>query len=198
MKGYSFCIISDLRRPEKLAALVASIERLNVPAYEALVSVDVPRTARLGWLRNSVCARAKYDYLVVTDDDILFLDNFYTGLVKFGEKYDVLSCVLLNPDGTRHWDWMTYGGPTGHHLLDYDIIDDGHVYPPGGLVVMKRKVWEQVKWNDDIGFQDGAAEDVDFGERLHKAGYYIQFNPYSTAIHDDPRYTQHGDVVMRG
>jgi len=28
---------------------------------------------------------AKYDHLIIADDDILFHEDFYLGLVKFGE-----------------------------------------------------------------------------------------------------------------
>jgi GT2 family glycosyltransferase len=151
----------------------------------------------LGALRNRACKRAKGTHLIVCDDDILFAPDFYKGLLQYGEDYDVLACKLMNPNGTRHWDWSTYGGPTGHHLLDYDEPDDGYAYPPGGLVVLKRATFERVQWSETIGFQVGAAEDVDYGERLHAAGYTMKFNPYSIAVHNDPRYTQQGRIVIR-
>jgi hypothetical protein len=193
----SFAVITDMRRPEKLAACVQSIQALKIPRFEINVSIDYKGEGKLGALRNRACKKAIYGTMVVCDDDILFRDDFYQGLERYGDDWDVLSCILLNPDGTRHWDWMTYGGPTGHHLLGYDEPDDGNVYPPGGLCILKYATFLKVRWSEEIGFQQGAAEDVDYGIRLHKAGYQVKFNPYCTAVHDDPRYTQSGKVVIR-
>jgi GT2 family glycosyltransferase len=62
-------------------------------------------------------------------------------------------------------------------------------------MTMKRKVFETTKWSDKLGFYAG--EDIDFSIRVHQAGYHIIYNPYSTAMHMDERYTSEGksDVV---
>jgi GT2 family glycosyltransferase len=65
----------------------------------------------------------------------------------------------------------------------------------GGLTIMKRWVWDKVKWDDSLGFYQ--MEDVDFTRRLQDAGVRIAFNPYSTVTHDDRRYTQSGKFVLR-
>src|SRR5690606_30303479 len=114
--GYSFCIITNGRRPEKLRRQVESIRALGLPEYEILVGgefderipgvryIDLTaaaRAGRLGKMRNALTAVARHDHVVVSDDDLVFTPGFAEGLRRFGEGYDAMSVRLLNPDGTR-------------------------------------------------------------------------------------------------
>lgn len=208
--GWSFCIITNGKRPEKLNASIASIRALNIPNCEILVGGEVPaelvsgvtvvpvvdaaRNGRLGEMRNRLTEQARYDHLVVADDDLLFHADFHSGLQQFGDAWDVLCVRFLNPDGTRFWDWATHGGEYGHQLLDYTETDP-YVYVTGGLCVLKGHVSDTVKWDEGRGFYQG--EDVDFSARLRSAGITPRFNIHSTVTHDDDRYSQHGCVVIR-
>ncbi|MEW6304181.1 MAG: glycosyltransferase family 29 protein [Verrucomicrobiota bacterium] len=208
--GWSFCLITNGRRPEKLHAEIASIRALNMPRCEILVggepppgldadirvvpAVDAARDGRLGEMRNRLVEAARYDHLVVADDDLLFHEDFFRGIQAFGPDWDVMCVRLLNPDGTRFWDWATHGGPRGHRLLDYTETDP-HLYVTGGLCIMKAHVAGRVAWDDGRGFYQG--EDLDFSARLRAAGIVPRFNPHSSVTHDDPRYTRRGHVVAR-
>ena len=210
LPGYSFCIITHGQRAEKLRQQIASIRALNIPAFEILVGGEVPagldkdilivpvpdaaRNGRLGEMRNRLVERARFDHLVVSDDDMLFHADFYTGLQQFGEDYDLLCSRLLNPDGTRFWDWATVGGPRGQTILDYDEVDP-FTYITGGLCVMKASVATRVQWDEGRGFYQ--AEDLDFSRRLQRAGFTLKFNRHSTVTHNDARYTLDGPVVVR-
>jgi glycosyltransferase involved in cell wall biosynthesis len=189
---YSFCIITDNREPDKLNQTLASIHRLNIEDYEIHIAIDEKLTGRLGHLRNRACESSSGDVLIVADDDLVFHTDFYTGLLEYGDDWDVLSCRILNPDGSRFWDWKAHNG--NDYLLDYDETSP-HQSLTGGLTIMKRWVWDKVKWDDQIGFYQ--MEDVDYSCRLKEAGVRIAFNPHSTVTHDDPRYTQSGKFVLR-
>jgi len=207
-EGFSFCIITNGKRPKKLAAEIASIRALQIPVCEILVGGDVAaamqgvitvpmpeaaRAGRLGEMRNRLMEHSRYDHLVMADDDLLFQPDFYQGLRQYGDNYEVLCVRFLNLDGTRFWDWATIGGPRGHRLLEYNETDP-NVYVTGGLCVMKAAVAARVRWDEKLGFYQ--AEDVDFSRRLHEAGISIKFNPFSTVVHTDARYTQMGSVAM--
>ena len=206
--GVSFCIITNGKRPEKLHREIASIHALGMPDYEILVGGEVPdgldrvrvvqapdaaRGGRLGEMRNRLTEQARFDHLVVADDDLVFLADFYDGLLRFGEDYEVQCVRLLNPDGTRYWDWSTFGGPRGHVLLSYAETDP-HVYVTGGLCIMKTSVARRLKWDEGIGYYEG--EDIEFSFRLRAAGISIKFNSHSTVIHHDLRLTQFGEIVI--
>jgi hypothetical protein len=209
--GVSFCIITDGSRPLQLRNEVESIIALNIPEFEILIGgkpaldlvhpaiqsvpmIELAHEGRLGALRNGLCRRARFDLLVVADDDLRFEPDFYTGLQAFPGDYDVLCVRFLNPDGSRYWDWAAHRGKLEHVLLDYDATDD-HVYVTGGLCIMKASVLRTVQWDETLRI--GQGEDVDFSRRLHAAGLRIAFNHRCTVIHDDPRNTQVGNVVAR-
>lgn len=205
----SFCLITNGKRPEKLRCEIESIRALGIPEYEILVGGEVPagfedviivpvvdgaRNGRLGEMRNRLVERARFPHLVVADDDMVFHKDFYAGLQRFGPDYEVQCVRLLNPDGTRFWDWATCGGTKGQRLLAYGD-HDSHIYPTGGFCVIKAEVARQVRWDESRGFYQG--EDVDFAARLRNRGITISCNRFSTVTHDDPRYTQRGDQVVR-
>ena len=105
-----------------------------------------------------------------------------------------MTCRILNPDGTRYWDWAVWRGPEGQALIPYDWSDYSNVYITGGFIVAQRYVFEQVLWDDTKGFYE--QEDIDFSERLKRFGYRIQMNVHSSVVHHGP-YTQQGDYVIR-
>lgn len=188
---YSFCIITDNQEPQKLNDLIKSIRSQGME-HEILISVDKDKSGRLGMLRNKACRQAQGDILIVLDDDMVLHDCFYSGLKRYGNDFDVLSCVILNPDGSRYWDWKVNKNGL-NWLLDYGDIEES-VSITGGLCIMKREVFESVQWDNERGFYKD--EDVDFSDRLKRAGFRIDFNPWSTVTHNGP-YTQKGIGVFR-
>ncbi|WP_309672451.1 glycosyltransferase [Gemmatimonas sp.] len=208
--GFSFCLITDGRRPQQLAEEIATIRALQLPAYEIIVAGRVPfavdgvrvidaahhaLVGQLGAMRNLACAAARFDHLIVADDDMRFHLDFANGLrylVAHGADVDVLCVRLLNPDGTRYWDWATSGGPRGHILLDYRETDP-FVYVTGGLAIMKATVHDAVRWDDVRGFYAG--EDLDWSSRVRAAGFRIGLCVDATVTHDDARYTRQGHTL---
>ncbi len=207
---FSFCIITDGKEPIKLLSELLSIHSQTAQAskevivvgrmnpifmrvwdtyagkyqfFDASISADL---GQLGAMRNYACSKASGHYLIVSDDDILYAPDFLVGIMRLGE-FDVAASHIINPDGSRFWDWATFGGPNGHHLLDYNNQDDSYVYVTGGLMTMRRRVFEAVQWSDRLGFYEN--EDIDFAVRLHQAGLCIVYNPLSTAIHMDETYS---------
>lgn len=203
----SFCIITDGKELNKLQAQIDSIDALKIPGYEIIVSgnphvglpvdfiVPMPHTARqgrLGALRNGAVSVASGDIIVVTDDDMLFWADWYEGLLSYAGEWDVMACRILNPDGSRYWDWKCHDKDK-NWLLEYNKTDE-LISLTGGLTIMKSHVRERVQWNDELGFNQ--AEDVDFTNKLKAAGMKIVFNPLATITHDAP-YTQIGIGVFK-
>lgn len=191
--GFSFCIITDNKEPQKLDREIESIHALNIPVYEINIVVDdTPPFGRTGTLRNKVCRLAKYDHLIVADDDLIFHNDFYKGLITFGEDYDVAACKILNPDGSRFYDWKIYVNGK-NYLIGYDQVHPD-ISLTSGIYIMKQWVFTKIQWDDGLGYYEG--EDVDFSDRLKKAGIRIAINPFCTVTHDAP-YKQAGRSVLR-
>ena len=56
---------------------------------------------------------------------MIFHADFANGLrhlVAHTADVDVLCVRLLNPDGTRYWDWATFGGPRGQQRAEVTAI----------------------------------------------------------------------------
>lgn len=208
--GWSFCVVTDGRRPHKLRREIRSIRRLRIPVCEILVAGSPPAhldgvtaivmheaasQGRLGAMRTALAQRARYERLVVCDDDLIFRPDFRAGVERHGDDFDALAVRVLNPDGTRYWDRCTLGGERGHRLLDYDESGDEGVYVSGAVSVLRRRVALEVGWNPRLRFYE--AEDVDFSRRLVAAGHRIEFCREASVLHDDVRYGQEGLVVRR-
>ena len=188
----SFVIITDNQEPDKLANAIDSIRAQHVPGAELFVIEDRRRSGKLGLLRNTGCRKADNPILVVMDDDIYLHDGWFEGLKAAGDDWDILACKILNPDGTRYWDWK-FNINGLNELMDYDQTSP-HVSLTGGLTIMKRQVFEKVQWDETKGFYQ--AEDVDWTNRAKAAGFRIDFNPHCTVTHDGP-YTQVEKWVIR-
>jgi len=202
----SFCIITDGMEPEKLDAQIESIRALGCKS-EIIVSgnphvgadadliVAMPHTAkqgRLGALRNGAVGSASGEIIIVTDDDMTFFPQWDRMIEEFPGEWDVMSCVILNPDGSRYWDWKAHENGM-NWLLPYDSTDPRQSLT-GGLTIMKDYVAKAVHWDDDRGFNQ--SEDVDFTNRLKKAGFRIVMNP-AAAIRHNGNYSQSGIAVIK-
>lgn len=206
----TYGIITHGRRPEKLRRHLDSLRALHIPVCEILVAGEPPadlgpdvtvvpaaaaaRQGRVSELRNLLLDRARHDLAVVADDDMILHADFYKGLCR-GRDFDALAVRILNPDGTRYWDWATFGGPRGHCLLEPGESDP-FVYLTGGIMALRSEVARSgVRGDAALGSCD--QEDVEFSRRLKRAGFRLQFNPFSTVTHDDARCVQDGPIVLR-
>jgi hypothetical protein len=199
----TFSIITNGANPPLLHREIESIEGACPPgSYEIIVvgepPVGLPDTVKKIWdpqsarggkictLRNRGVAAAEGDIIVAVDDDFIFPENFYEELSIPGREWDVMVTRIINPDGTRFWDWSTLGGPKGHVLLPYGQ-GDPHLYLTGGFIIMKSHVAKSVPWPEERGFYE--EEDVYFSRDLLSRGYKIAFNMKIVMTHNDRRYT---------
>jgi glycosyltransferase involved in cell wall biosynthesis len=147
-EAISFCVVSTSGKLDRVRKVVTSIQQQSLPAREIIVCGDVPgglddtvirlsciRAAeenRVGELRNRACQRASEDIIVVCDDNTILRKGFIEEVLK-SRPIELLVPRIENPDGTRYWDWATFGGPKGHALLSYNETDpyayvDGSIY----------------------------------------------------------------------
>ena len=203
----SFCVITGGLKPAMLETTVKRLVAMqgpddciviagNVetdPRWTAVVLPEAAAAGQITVLRNAAARRSSGKILVFLDDDILLEPGWIDAVAQSLTSYDLVGTRLLNPDGTRHWDWAMKTGEE-HRLLEYGIWHDA-VYITGGLNAMRRIVWESTLWNESLMF--GQGEDVDLSRRVLEAGFSIGFCSSATAIHSDPHYTQFGDVTIR-
>jgi len=205
---WCFGIITDGKGNELLKQVIRSVEIASgvspmvcgetsfVPISNSLKihAPELARDGRLGAMRNLLAEQCyNCDVAVLMDDDIILDKDFVHGFDKFGyDDWDVASCKIHNPDGTRYWDWKIHLNGL-NWLIPYDKTSK-HISLTGGLIIAKSHIFDMVCWNPSLGFYE--QEDVEFSNILQRQKYKIAFNPYSTAVHMGP-YTQRGDGVYR-
>jgi hypothetical protein len=205
----SFCIITNGKRPEALRNLLSSILRQNVPQFEIIISgnwrpdgaliyapcEDAAASGHLGRMRNLAVARARFDNVVVLDDDMLLAPAWYQALCAYRRPFDILTSQIRLPDGGRYWDHATIGGPRGHVILADGECDENVYMTGGGAWVMRRQVADSVVWDESRAFYEG--EDVDFSRRCQREGFQISHCHEMIVFHDDASYTTVGRRVLR-
>lgn len=146
-----------------LKRLLKSIDLAGFPqdSMEVIVVGAVPDTAtvsnyigaanfaRMGLvshLRNLALDAANGDIIIHCDDDIMFTPGYWEAVSKtLDSPWDILCTRLLNPNGTRYWDWTAYYPGRGQTLLPYDSQDD-YVYATGGHGIYRRSFFESIRW----------------------------------------------------
>lgn len=197
MNCWTFGIVSDGQRKEWVEREIKSIAALKIPHYEIIICGAyrgkmyehvrvIPFAAektKLGAHKNVICENAKYENIAVTHDKYIFHKDWYKGMKKYGNYFEVLSCIILEKDGKRSGDWLSYGKkwkniPDNGKLeyRDWDI----HCYIGGGLNILKKSVWRKVKWDDSLGLNDG--DDVILSQGFHNNGFVPRFNSYSKCL----------------
>ncbi len=212
-RGYSFGIITNGKRNEKLVRLIESIYRQNLTRdrYEILIAgtVDELQLApdirtfpmdqaasegRLGAMRNVLARAAGFNKFVCLDDDFLLHPQWADAIEEIQGDFDVATGIIVNPDLSRYCDWVNII-ENFTFLRAYHETFDKCQYVTGGYGIYKDFIFEDHSWNDELGFYQG--EDVSFSKRLFDAGYELKFIPKAIVMHDDERYRQKGYGVIR-
>lgn len=207
--SHSFCIITNGKRDGLIRTVIQSIQAQKIAEYEIILAgihrdepgilyipaEDAAVGGRLGEMRNMAVARARYENIVILDDDIILSPHWYAAFSAYSDNFDILTSQIRLPDGGRYFDHVTTGGSRGQAFLDIDE-DDDHVYMTGGGGwVMKRHVAKCVSWDQDRVFYQ--EEDVDFSRRCQAQGYKISHNHEMVVYHADPTYTNIGKSLKR-
>jgi polyhydroxyalkanoate synthesis regulator phasin len=211
--GYSFGIITNGKRNEKLANLITSIRNQSLPndRYEVLIagSVDEIRgydqirkfsmdqaasEGRLGAMRNVLAKAAAFNKFVSLDDDFLLHPKWAEAVEEIGGNFDIATGIIVNPDLSRYCDWVNII-ENYTFLRAYHEAFDKCQYVTGGYGIYKDFIFLEHSWNDNLGFYQG--EDVSFSKRLFDAGYQLKFVPKAVVMHDDENYRQKGYGVIR-
>ena len=195
---WTFGIITKGERDDWLEEIIKSIRDQNIPNYEIIICGTykdrkeknfkyIPFFERddRAWItkkKNLISKEAKYENICIIHDRIVFNKNWFKGMKKYGNCFDVLcNQQTLKNKGIRTGDWLTYGyeklgSPYGISQLKYNDWDY-YVYMGGQLSILKKSVWEVCPWNETLYWGE---EDVELSFRFRDLGYLIRFNEFSS------------------
>lgn len=199
--GISFCVITGGHRPDMMEALIQSIVAQRIPAFEILVcgkyrndprvdhieTKEWAETAAVCKMRNFNAARARYDTVIILDDDVTFAPDWWEN-IKRHTGFDLAGCRGLDPMGNRWWDYQKIerGNPLASpELLDY-AAEDPESYISGYFMMMRWDVWNAVKFDETR--RNYQHDDIDFCHRVKDAGFTLKVFPDAVVTHHvDPR-----------
>jgi len=145
---FTFGIIT-FNNIENINKIINSIERQNIPNYEIII-VGCNKTFNLTslnklkrkncscipfdesiysvWItkkKNLITQNAKYENVVYMHDYIILEDNWYSGYLEYGNKFDIIINPIKNLDGTRFRDWVL----NIHFLQGLYLINENRTKP---------------------------------------------------------------------
>jgi hypothetical protein len=127
--------------------------------------------------KNIGVMKASYNNVVMTHDYITLIPGWKAGFEKFGD-FNACANIVLNKDGKRYTDWLTFDHPTlKQTLIPYTASYHGYQYLNGTYIVVKRDFMLDNMWDENLRAFDG--EDVEWSKRIQKK-IILTFNPYST------------------
>ncbi|MFH1470292.1 MAG: hypothetical protein ABIF01_00935 [Candidatus Micrarchaeota archaeon] len=220
---WTFGIITNGKKDDAVDRIIESIQAQGIKECEIIVCgkydgkkkkevalIEFGEKDELGWItkkKNLIASKAKYQNLAILHDRIFPSSDWYTGMKKYGNYFEVLTCRVLK-DNKRAGDWVTTGrdlrslfnrsaygdsdealrrsdAPPVIGLLEYNDWDEG-VYIPGFFNIMKRRIWERCPYNETLFWNE--FEDGELSALHHKLGIVPRFNPHSTCNTDEFRF----------
>ncbi len=181
-----------------LNTIINSIEALKIPQYEILIigNCDIQRDntkiipfnehIKNGWIshkKNLLSHLAKFENLCIFHDYMVFDPQWYNEFVKFGDNWDVCMNQLINADGIRFRDWLTWDSDNiimyPNTILQLDYADHSHLnrmYVSGSYFCAKKSFLLQNPFDETRGW--GQGEDVEWSLRVRSFWNY-RCNPAS-------------------
>jgi hypothetical protein len=188
-KGWSIVVVTGGNANESLSALVRSAEN-ELLASPAEIIIVGPKNAKLdfvpkikviffeyqelglapGWItrkKNLGVKMCSYDKVAVCHDYIVFKPGWKKGFDEFGDDFEVCVNMILNRDGNRFRDWITWDYPgIGPGLLPYSAKCNEYQIISGTFFIVKRDFFishpldEKLRW--------GEGEDAEWSMRVRK------------------------------
>ncbi|OGF26070.1 hypothetical protein A2303_04695 [Candidatus Falkowbacteria bacterium RIFOXYB2_FULL_47_14] len=197
--GWSIVITTGGQAPDYLLKLISSAEReLSGTPHEVIVvgpknlNIQIKPQSNIrhliyrelrwspGWItrkKNLGVASTRFDKIVVCHDYVHFLPGWKKGFDKFGENFDVCMNIILNNDGSRFRDWITWDYPNiGVGLLPYHAECTPYQIISGTYFVAKRNFYLNNPLNEKLRWGEG--EDVEWSRRIRKITKF-KLNTYS-------------------
>lgn len=214
---WSFGIVTNGDRDDWIELIIESIKKQGIPQYEIIfcgkyknrpekniIYIPFNERADRGWItkkKNLIVEKAKYENLCIIHDRLVLNSNWYRGMKKYGNAFELLGCIQRQKNGEQAGDWLTWGGPlySFYKIAGLEYTNwDFNTYLSGQLVIIKKSIYKKVLWDETTFWipktQRDLVADGDFSFRARDIGNLIRFNHYSSCLALSWR---HGYVPLR-
>lgn len=201
MDKWTFGILTNGTRDSLVDKEIESILKMKIQYTEIIICGDYKNENKykikrvdfikpeIGWItkkKNLICEIAKYENIVINHDRFVFDDEWYEGMKKYGNYFEVLCCKIKTTNDRRVDDWTTYGTDfaqvplIGHQgLLEYNDWDK-NIHIDGGLYILKKSILKKASWDNKLFW--GQNEDVILSRDFSLSGIVPRLNPFSCCI----------------
>jgi hypothetical protein len=146
--------------------------------------IPFDNSPRITVKKNLITENATKENIVFLHDYFGFDDQWYQGYLEFGDHWDICMNIILNTDGSRFRDWVTWDAPENQDingktglLAPYSYDKQEYMYISGGYWVAKKSVMEKEPLNKWL--QQCECEDLEWSKRVLRKGYKYKMNTMS-------------------
>lgn len=216
---WSFGIVSDGRKNERILQIVDRISKLKIPEYEVLICGPSPSNILPDFVKviddsdcyndiripickkkNKIITNAKFNNLVIIHDRIMFPLDWYEKISKYGNYFDTLSLKILDEVTlTKNVnDYLLFSDETFGVFKDINMFKkkkwSSKLFIDGSIFIIKKHIALQNQLSDYLNW--GEKEDVDFSKRLYLNGflYFYYDDCYVTSM----TYSKKGNTQRDG
>lgn len=188
---FTFGIITDGSQPNRVNRMIKSINKQEIPEHEIIIVggqedgewtdnvVHVPfdETIKPAWItrkKNLIAKLARFNNIVYMHDYIILTDEWYRGFQEFTDQFHVCMTPIINANGGRFRDWVTWGDhdydafskqdSPGMVLPPYHYKKTERMYISGSYWVVKRGYMRLHPLNERLSWGEG--EDVEWSLQL--------------------------------
>tara|TARA_Y100000389_G_scaffold2164_1_gene2199 strand:+ start:20798 stop:21466 length:669 start_codon:yes stop_codon:yes gene_type:complete len=186
--------------------IVDSIISQNIPSYEVFILGAVEDTWHMENIhiiqddidnnknhitkkKNDIIRNAKYETIVIMKDYLRLSSDWYKGLLKFGECFDILMNKIVDNRGRRYLDWIWENPRVGDgRNVSYDAVGHPRMFSPGAFTMAKKYVFDEFLFNEKmVGL--GRPTDVQWSNRaMEKYSYLMNIHSSCELIDRHNRY----------
>lgn len=176
--------------------ILDSIKIQNINNYEIIIvggknnyldknikHIPFDENIKHNWItkkKNIISEKALYENIVFLHDYIKFDHNWYEGMLKFGNNFNICMNKIINTDNLRYRDWTLWPGNKElenkfnlkeNLILNQELIfDDGFLLPyevsnlskfmyiSGAFFIVKKNIMLEYPLNEKLSWGEG--EDV--------------------------------------
>jgi hypothetical protein len=147
------------------------------PNLELVRHFEFDESIKPAWItkkKNLIAEYANYDNICMMHDYVFLYENWYNNFREFGEDWDVCMNSIINHDGQRFRDWITWPEWCDENniiFLDYeDHSRTEQMYVSGTYFCAKKKFLLDNPFDEQRSW--GQSEDVEWSGRCrHRWNY---------------------------
>jgi len=187
---FTFGIITSGLEPNNIKLIHHSIMAQNIddefeiivvggqnPHLEMVRHIEFDESIKRAWItrkKNLIVEEAKYENICLMHDYVFLYKDWYKEFKEFGEDWEVCMNSILNRDGDRFRDWVTWGEWCAENnivFLDYaDQSRTEQMYVSGTYFCVKKKFMLDNPLDERRCW--GQSEDVEWCDRLREKWNY--------------------------